>query len=165
MKKEIENYIRYTERDAGLANKKFDRCITVMAAKPSGRLNPQQAAALTKRLTTRMHKLAARHRAALSLPEPHHINELGEKDLYRRAPPVVFGIITMNTKVIFFSLDASITDGRQPNVLTQFDFSKLGADVWNGIAIALLCINARNATHEHIEELEDLKGEAMDIDA
>lgn len=168
MKKQIESYIHHTEVDAGYASKDFIPSVVVVTAPFTGRkiMTKAQGEATEERAIAQLRKLAARHRAALALPEPHHIDELGQPELYRRAPPVVFSIICSGTKVFFASLDAAITDDTVlPNVMTAFDFSQLGHDVWNGIAVALLCINVRNATFEFIEELKDLEVKDKDSDA
>lgn len=168
MKKEIESYIHHTAVDAGYANKDFIPSIIVLTAPFTNRkpLTLEQGAAVEARTTKQMHKLAARHRAALALPKPHHINELGEAEKYRRPPPVVFGIVCSETKVWFASLDSAITDETiAPNAMTAFNFAHVGADVWNGIAIALLCINVRNVTHDFIEELQDKEVVVIDEDA
>ncbi|TAQ91675.1 hypothetical protein B7494_g65 [Chlorociboria aeruginascens] len=146
--KEIENYIKWTENDGGYAKKRFIPVITVMAARPK-----QSLEQLSRAFEGQMKFLAARHREVLALP-PGHINELGEVQLYARRPPILYGIIVAQSKIIFFTLDSSNPDANTKHI-RHFDLQESNMGIWNGLSIAIILIVARNYIMSIKADLED----------
>lgn len=171
MKKEIDNYVRWSEKDAGYSTKKFIPLLATIAGNSKKDKNLSHA---TQTVIDRMNDLASQHRSALALPLPHRVNELGEMERYMRPPPVVFGVVSLGTVAVILSLDAASTDGREPKTITTFNFDDNLMDVWNGIAIAILVMTVRNSVLEQLGDLQNVEdiaeqikddGKEKDVDA
>lgn len=97
--------------------------------------------------------LAEKHRANLTLPDSR-INEAGETEVYIRHPPLLYGIIVAQTKAIFVTLDSSNSNAKLRHI-AHVDFKEEGHAVWNGLAVALVAVVARNYMMSIKDELED----------
>jgi hypothetical protein len=99
--------------------------------------------------------LARQHREHLAFPEtPKKFNEHGELRLYRRQPPLLYGIIVAQNIAIFVTLDSSNSEAKLRHI-THFDFKDEKVHVWSGFALAILCVIARNNMMAVKHEFED----------
>jgi hypothetical protein len=158
MAKEIENYIKWSEVDGGFSKLRFIPVLTVVAAR-----HKQTIASISKSITDQMEFLAEKHRENLTLTEPR-TNELGEVEMYSRHPPLLYGIIVAQTMTILVTLDASDPEASIRH-LAHFDFKDKDADVWNGVAVAIMVIVARNYLMSITDELEIDDESSSDPDA
>jgi hypothetical protein len=84
--------------------------------------------------------------------------------MFRRTPPVLFGVIITQHIIVFVSLDSANPEAKV-RTIAHFDFSNRDMDVWNGFAVAILAVTARNYIMSHIDELEVDDREESDPDA
>jgi len=148
MTREIKQFVKWSEWDGGYKRKRFIPVLTIVSAKPS-----QDSDSILKSLRDQMGFLARRHRENLALDEPR-VNEAGEVELYSTPPPILYGIILAQTMAIFSTLDSSNPDAKTKHI-AHFDFKQAGHSVWNGMAVAIIVIMARNYTMSMLETLED----------
>jgi hypothetical protein len=85
-------------------------------------------------------------------------------DPNERAPPLIYGIIIAQNKVIFMTHD-SADPKAGVKLLHHFDLSDKEEGAWNGIAIALLVVAARQYNMSIRDELEIDDDSTTDIDA
>jgi len=143
--REIKRYIQYTEKDGGYSKKRFLPVISVVRARPGEAID-----SITQAITSEMTFLAEKHRESLGF----HINGESELDANKRVPPLLYGMIVARTNVIFVTLDSANPDATIRH-MTHFDFAVKKMDVWNGFAISIMAICARNYTMATKDELED----------
>lgn len=157
--REIKSYMKWAERDGGYAKLRFIPVLTLVIAKPG-----QSTDAVSNELKSQMKFLAERHRNHLAVEE-EHINEVGELVMYSRPPPLLYGIVVMQTVAVFFTLN-SADPNADLRVLTHAPFEDKKMDVWNEFAIALTVIVARNYMMSIKDELEpDSEDSDLDPDA
>jgi hypothetical protein len=154
----LKAYIKWSEMDGGYFKKRFFPVLTIVTGKPN-----QPTEQISKAITDQMQLLAEQHRENLLLPEPQ-INELGEVEMYRRQPPLLYGIIVAQTIAIFVTLDSSNPDAKLRHI-AHFDFKESKMAVWNGFALAIICVVARNYIMSIRDELEDDDESSSDPDA
>ena len=154
----LKAYVKWTERDGGYAKKRFLPVLTIITGKPS-----QPTDRISKAITDQMQLSAKQHREYLLLPEPR-VNETGEIDPYRRQPPLLYGIIVAQTITIFVTLDSSKPEAKLRHI-AHFDFKDGKMSVWNGFALAIICVVARNYLMSIKDELEDDDESSSDPDA
>lgn len=157
IKKEIENYIKWSERDGGYASKRFIPLLCLIAGHPR-----QDLPTISKAITDQMEFLALKHRQALALPPPGRPSENGEVEMFSRPPPVVYGIIIAQCVTVFLTLDSG-KPGAKPKTIAHFDFSDKNMDVWNGFAVAILVCMVRNQLMASRDEME-METEETDSD-
>lgn len=155
--KAIKNYIKWSERDGGYFKKRFFPVLTIVTGKPN-----QPTERISKAITDQMQMLAKQHRDYLALTQPR-IDEVGEVELYRRQPPLLYGIIVAQSIAIFVTLDSSNPEAKIRHI-THFDFKDGKMAVWNGFALAIICVVARNYIMSIKDEFED-DDEEPDVDA
>lgn len=155
----IRQYIKWSESDGGYHNRRFLPVLVVVTARPK-----QQISSISKEITDQLRFLAKKHRDALALPGPEHVNELGEVKLYSRRPPILYGIIIAQSITIFVTLDSSNPDGKV-RTISHFDFKKPRMEVWNALAVAMIVIMARNYMMSIKDELEVDDDPVSDPDA
>lgn len=148
MTREIRQYIKWSEWDGGYKHLRFIPVLSLISARPN-----QDSDAILKSLRDQMGFLAEQHREHLLLPEPR-VNEHGETELYSRRPPILYGIIIAQTMAIFSTLDSSVS-GAQTKHIAHFDFKEAGHAVWNGMAVAIIIIMARNYLMSIRDTLEE----------
>jgi hypothetical protein len=158
MSKEIANYVKWSEMDAGVTKLRFVPVLTVVAAG-----HKEAISSISESITDKMECLAKKHREALKLAEPR-ANELGEVELYSRQPPLLYGIIIAQAMAIFVTLDSSNPEAKIRH-LAHFDFKEKNVNVWNGIALAIIVIVARNYLMSIKDELEANDEDSSDPDA
>lgn len=145
--KEVQNYIKWSEMDGGFDKLRFIPILTVVGARPN-----QPVSSITKSLTDQMEFLAKQHRGHLTLPQPR-TNELGGVELYSRRPPMLYGILVARTFTLFVTLDSANPEAKLRSI-AHFDFKEKDVDVWNGFALAIIVIVARNYMMSIKDELE-----------
>lgn len=156
--KALNDYIKWTERDGGYFKKKFIPVLAVVTGKPN-----QATDRISKSITDLMQYHAKQHRDLLVLTEPR-TNEIGEIEVYRRPPPLLYGVIVAQTIAIFVTLDSSNPDAKLRHI-AHFDFNEPKMDAWNGLALAIICVVARNYVMSIRDEFEDDDESSTDIDA
>ena len=156
--KALKDYVKWTEKDGGYFKKRFIPVLAVVTGKPHHATDR-----ISKAILDQMQFLAKNHREFLALPEPR-INELGEVELYRRQPPLLYGIIVAQTIAIFVTLDSSKPDATLRHI-AHFDFKEPKVHVWNGFALAIICVVARNSVMSMKDEFEDEDESESDPDA
>ncbi|KAH8678983.1 hypothetical protein BGZ60DRAFT_525715 [Tricladium varicosporioides] len=158
IEKQIKDYIKWSEQDGGYHKKRFIPVLTVVAAKPG-----QSTEFITKSMTNQMQFLAERHREYLGV----HINAdevIDSMDANKRAPPLLYGIIVAQHFAIFVTLDSADPKATLKSI-EHFDFTKKNMDVWNGFALAIMVIMARNYLMSIRDELETDDEPESDVDA
>jgi len=145
IEREIKKYISYTEKDGRFDRKRFLPVISVVKARPG-----QEIDSITKAITTEMAFLTEKHREALDF----RVDEASEPDANKRTPPVLYGMIVARTMVIFVTFDSANPNATLRHII-HFDFMDKKLDAWNGFAIAIMAICARNYTMTIKDELED----------
>ena len=158
MSKEIESYIKWSEMDGGLKKLRIVPVLTVVAA-----AHREAIGSISASITQKMENLAQKHRDALMLDEPR-TNEVGEIEIYSRQPPLLYGIIVAQSMAIFVTLDSANPQAKIRHV-AHFDFKDKDVNVWNGIALAIIVIVARNYLMSIKDELESGDTESSDPDA
>ncbi|KAG9246557.1 hypothetical protein BJ878DRAFT_275853 [Calycina marina] len=148
MFREVRQYARWSEKDGGFSKKRFIPILTIIPGKPAQDLN-----ALLKSLRDQMDFLAKSHRDHLQLDEPR-TNESGVTEYYSNPPPILYGMMLSGTLAIFETLDSS-KDNATSKHIAQFDFQQDGHQVWNGLAVAMFIIMARNYLMSMLDILED----------
>ncbi len=156
IKKEIENYIKWSERDGGYASKRFIPLLCLVAGYPN-----QSLPTISKAITDQMEFLALKHRQALALPPPGRLGENGELEMFSRQPPVVYGIIVAQCVTVFLTLDSGHPDAK-PKTIAHFDFSDKNMDVWNGFAVAVLVCTVRN---QLMASMGDMEAETKEVES
>jgi hypothetical protein len=159
IKKELENYIKWSEKDGGYNKKRFLPLIVIIKAHVRQSLDM-----ISKRMTDQLVFLAKRHRQALALPASSIATGMEDVKMFVRPPPVVYGVIISQYIVVFTSLDSS-KQGAKVKTIAHFDFSQVDMDVWNGFALAILVIMVRNKLMEWKDQMPDeSEGEEVDPD-
>ncbi|PBP23533.1 hypothetical protein BUE80_DR005504 [Diplocarpon rosae] len=158
IQKEIQNYIKWSEKDGGFFKRRFIPVHTIVCARSS-----QTAGSIGKAITSQMRFLGERHREQLAIPGGR-VNELGEVEMFSRNPPLLYGLIISQTKVI---LTTCVSDNPDAEVkhIELIDFTNRDMDVWNGFAIAFIIIAARNYVMSIKDELELDSTPESDVDA
>lgn len=157
--REIQKYIDWSEKDGGYNKHRFIPVLTIVTARPREAIE-----SISKKITDQMDFLAEKHRANLVLPE-QRTNEVGEVEIYSRQPPLLYGIIVAQTKTIFVTLDSSDPHAKLRHI-AHVDLREEGHAVWNGLAIAIVAVIARNYMMSIKDELEkDDEDTASDLDA
>lgn len=156
--KEIQKYIKWSEMDGGYTKMRFIPVLTVVAARSS-----QSAGSIGAAISSQMKFLGERHRENLAIPG-EHINELGEVEVYSKPPPLLYGLIVAQTKVVLVTSNSADPEGTVKH-LAHVDFKNKDMDVWNGFAIAFMVIAARNYIMSIKDELEIDRESSPDVDA
>ncbi|KAG0652580.1 hypothetical protein D0Z07_0440 [Hyphodiscus hymeniophilus] len=154
----LKAYIKWTERDGGYIKKRFLPVLTVVTGKPN-----QPTDRISKAITNQMQLAAKQHRDHLHLPEPF-TNEVGDVEIYRRQPPLLYGIIIAQSITIYVTLDSSKPEAKLRHI-AHFDFKEVKMAVWNGFALAIICCVARNYLMSIKDELEEDDESSSDPDA
>lgn len=156
--KALKDYTKWCEKDGDYFKRRSIPVLTVVTGKPK-----HSTERISKNITAQMQFLARKHREFLLLPEPR-TNELGEVELYRRPPPLLYGIIVAQTIAIFVTLDSSNPEAKLRHI-SHFDFKEPRVHVWHGIALAIICVVARNYTMSVKDEFEVDDESSSDPDA
>lgn len=164
LEKAVQSYVTWSEKDGGFRNLRHLPVLVVVAARRGEKID-----AISSSITSQLSFLAAQHRDFLRVP-PTGPSDAGgaaaaedEEETYRRPPPLLYGIIVAQTVTIFVTLDSAKPDSKIRH-LQHYDYKVTGQDVWNGIAVAMVVIVARDYI---MKAKEDFKEEdpASDEDA
>ncbi|KAK0119768.1 hypothetical protein ONS95_011202 [Cadophora gregata] len=142
--KEIQNYIKWAERDGGYQKKRFIPVHTVLAARSS-----QTAGFIGVALASQMKFLAEQHMVNLKISD----DDSGGVAKYSRSLPLLYGLVVAQTKVILVTHNSAEPDS-ESKVLATLDLTNKDMDVWNGFAIAFMIIASRNYIMSMKDELE-----------
>ena len=153
--REVNAYIKWSERDGGYDRLRFLPVLTVVAARPG-----QSISSISTSITNQLAFLAEQHRDLLRVPLTA---DQGELESFRRDPPLLYGIIIAQTMAIIVTLDSADHNAKIRH-LYHVNFKEKGLDVWNSIAIAQVVIVARNFTMSVKEEFDE-DDPPSDIDA
>jgi hypothetical protein len=123
----------------------------VVTAKP-GQSNER----VGENLISQLKFLARQHREYLAEPLSHD----SESPRFRRAPPLLYGVLIVQTLVVVFTYDSSLLN---PDLMKIVSFNFNGTDssqeVWDCIGIAAVVICARNYLMSVKDEFEIEKAE------
>ncbi|KAM0145085.1 hypothetical protein ACHAP3_000207 [Botrytis cinerea] len=148
MRQWIGKYVEWTERDGGYHRKKFIPVLCLV----EGRWRAP-AAETTKRLKDQMNFHAESWRRTLQRPPPV-VNEFGQTEIYFRRPPLIYGILYIQAKALFVTLDSSdpLAKIRDIHVCDFLDSSK---HFWHAISVAIVAKIAQKYMMSIIDTLED----------
>ncbi|KAI6247473.1 hypothetical protein HI914_04072 [Erysiphe necator] len=158
--REINNYIKWSERDGNFSKMKFLPVLTMVMARPN-----QTVDALSIEIDKQMRFLAEKYREQFAIPEAQimGIDKPRKEKLYVRNPPLLYGIIVARTNIIFVTLDSAKSDATVRH-LQDFDFQEQGTEAWIGFAISILVIAARNYMMSIKNDLKFADESDVDID-
>jgi len=144
MRREIESYIKWSERDGKLTTDQHIPVLAVATAKPG-----QSTQEVVDIVTEKLHALARRYRHKWRI---HNSVEAsgsedpageGKNDEYEHDLPTLYGMVISHTIVAFVSHNAAVPDTPVRSI-ALFDFGDDDHDVWNGFAVAILVVMVRN---------------------
>ena len=147
--KEIKNYMKWAETDGGYATRRFIPIWATVAARRG-----QDIATTAKTLNRQMAYLAEGQRDYLKIGGGTRVNDDGNVEMYRRHPPLIYGIIIAHARLIFVTLDSSNPKAEAKHI-ANFNMLERNMEVWNGFAIAILVVTIRNYMMTIIDELEE----------
>lgn len=134
IRRQFEAYYKWSIHDAGLTNVEHIPVLTITSAAPK-----ESIASLVSRATDRLLHMGREYRL-LWLDKEKSKNG---KENYTHAMPTLYGIAIKYTVVAFLTHD--VTKPHQAvRSLAVFDMQQKGQDVWNGLAVAILFVRARN---------------------
>ncbi|KAI9649672.1 hypothetical protein NHQ30_002253 [Ciborinia camelliae] len=148
MKIWIGKYVEWTERDGGYYKKKFIPVLCLV----KGRWRAS-AAETTKRLQDQMAFHAESWRRLLLRPSPI-VNELGETEIYFRRPPLIYGILYIQAKALFVTLDSSNPDAKIRDIHVC-DFLDSSKHFWHAVSVAIVAKIAQKYMMSILDTLED----------
>ncbi|KAF7860480.1 hypothetical protein EAF04_008605 [Stromatinia cepivora] len=148
MRQWIGKYVEWTERDGGYHKKKFIPVLCLV----EGRWHAP-AAETTKRLQDQMNFHAESWRRSLLRPSPI-VNEFGETEIYFRRPPLIYGILYIQAKALFVTLDSSDPHAKIRDIHIC-DFLDSSKHFWHAISVAIVAKIAQRYMMSIIDTLED----------
>jgi hypothetical protein len=163
LKRGLDAYIRWAERDGAYERKRY---VPVIATAAIQRGEGEQKSRL---ITAEMQFLAERYRELRVCVDEDGGGggDGGDGVCYSAPPPLVYGLLFMGLKGIVLTLDPALGAHVEPRVHSVYDWSGTGMDVWNGLAMAIVVVTARNAIVAQARrgELDDSEAEDVDVDA
>lgn len=144
----LQHYINWTARDGRYYKKRF---IPVIVVTPAWGIGTDR---IIHRIESQLSVLAKQHRDFLLLPEPHHVNEVGEVEMYRRQPPVLYGYLLKEGTCVIVTLNSALPAAKM-NHITTLDFKQRKMGMWDAMSLAIVAIMARNYMISIKDELED----------
>ncbi|RAL63999.1 hypothetical protein DID88_003187 [Monilinia fructigena] len=148
MKIWIRKYVDYTEKEGGYHKKKFTPVLCLV----QGRWKAS-AAETTKRLQDQMAFHAESWRRSLLRPSPI-VNALGEIEIYFRRPPIIYGILYIQAKALFVTLDSSNPEAKIRDIHVC-DFLDSSKHFWHAVSVAIVAKIAQKYMETFKDELED----------
>ncbi|KAA8571111.1 hypothetical protein EYC84_000460 [Monilinia fructicola] len=148
MKIWIRKYVDYTEKEGGYHKKKFIPVLCLV----QGRWKAS-AAETTKRLQDQMAFHAESWRRSLLRPSPI-LNALGETEIYFRRPPIIYGILYIQAKALFVTLDSSNPEAKIRDIHVC-DFLDSSKHFWHAVSVAIVAKIAQKYMETFKDELED----------
>ncbi len=148
MRREIESYIRWSERDAGLHREKHIPVLAVSTAQAG-----QSTQDVIDSVTAKLQHLAGRYREKWRIhpsvegsgENDHGDNETEKEkeDGFEHELPTLYGLVIAHTVVAVVTLNATRPD-RPVRSIALFDLGDDEQDVWNAFAIAIVVVLARH---------------------
>jgi len=146
MRREIESYIRWSERDAGLRRGKHIPVLAVSTAQAG-----QSTQDVIDSVTAKLQHLAGRYREKWRIhpsvegsgENDHGDKEKGKEDEFEHDLPTLYGLVIAHTIVAVVTLNATQPD-KPVRSIALFDLGDDEQDVWNAFAIAIVVVLARN---------------------
>ncbi|EEU40215.1 uncharacterized protein NECHADRAFT_90876 [Fusarium vanettenii 77-13-4] len=92
---------------------------------------------------------------SLSPPSPVE-PQTPPKYTYRRHPPVVYGLVILNTSVLLLTTDSSKGSDAYVSFQVQIDFQEENQSVWNALTIAIAVCLARDELRTRVGDFEEL---------
>lgn len=166
----IDQYIRWSIEDAGLDRLDYIPCLVVGARRHA----EKDVKAVYNRIEVKLRELAAQYRAHTNFQPSQSVPSIPKQDnkatfetsdispkpestsgaasstttspsthAFNPELPTLYGLIVVHTIVALVTLDTSM-DGKELRNIALIDYSKSDQDVWNGIAIAMVAVWARN---------------------
>ncbi|KAM0313139.1 hypothetical protein ACHAO8_005779 [Botrytis cinerea] len=148
MRQWIGKYVEWTERDGGYHRKKFIPVLCLV----EGRWRAP-AAETTKRLKDQMNFHAESWRRTLQRPSAV-VNEFGQTEIYFRRPPLIYGILYIQAKALFVTLDSSDPQAKIRDIHVC-DFLDSSKHFWHAISVAIVAKIAQKYMMSIIDTLED----------
>lgn len=148
MRQWIGKYVEWTEKDGGYYTKKFIPVLCLV----EGRWHAS-AAETTKRLQDQMNFHAESWRRSLLRQSPI-VNELGETEIYFRRPPLIYGILYIQAKALFVTLDSSDPQAKIRDIHVC-DFLDTSKHFWHAVSVAIVAKIAQKYMMSIIDTLED----------
>jgi hypothetical protein len=155
IKRQLQQYIKWSQIDGGYHNMKFLPVILLVAGKRHHSIER-----ITKNTKDQLNVLAQKHRDYLALQSQE---QLSSNEQFRRTPPIVHSITIAQWVTVFSSLDSS-KPGAPIKTVAHFEFSDRRNDIWNAFALAILIVTARNYTMQFVDEMEPDEQEESDVD-
>ncbi|RDL39949.1 uncharacterized protein BP5553_04289 [Venustampulla echinocandica] len=157
IEQEINRYIKWSERDGGFDKMRFLPVLSVVRARPK-----QSGDSISLDISTKMNFFAKKYRDYFGVSSDEGRDD--QNDASTRAPPLLYGIIVAKTLAIFVTLDSTDLNAKVRH-MQHFDFKDKDMDVWNGFALAIMIICARNYIMSLEGELEIDDTPVIDEDA
>ncbi|EPQ63773.1 Bgt-5426 [Blumeria graminis f. sp. tritici] len=139
--REINRYVKWSQKDGGYAKMYHLPVLAIVSTKRTHSIDSISTAS-----DGQLKLLAEAHRKDLTTS---HVAD----NLYRRSPPLIYGIVIDQTSVTLVTLDSSKPDAIL-KLIQKFDFREKKNDVWIGLAIAVVVIMARNYVMSIKDELK-----------
>jgi len=154
MTRELQSYIKWTEKDAGYHNCRFLPVIVIVTATP-GKPTSQTSTILHNRMAF----LAEQHRDLVANPLTGAPDEV---QTYRRQPPLLYGVILVKTNAVLVTFDSADPNATVKH-LTTLKFEDDGQGVWSGFGLAFMAICARDYQLTIMDEFEQKELEDPDL--
>ncbi|QSZ34228.1 hypothetical protein DSL72_005818 [Monilinia vaccinii-corymbosi] len=144
----IGKYVEWTEKIGGYHKKKFIPVLCLVKGR-------WQASAVetSKRLQDQMAFHAGSWRRSLLRPFPI-VNESGETEIYFRRPPIIYGILYIQAKALFVTLDSSNPYAKIRDIHVC-DFLDTSKHFWHAISVAIVANIAQKYMVSIKDGLED----------
>ncbi|SZF03479.1 unnamed protein product [Blumeria hordei] len=149
--REIKSYVRWSQKDGGYAKMYHLPVLAIISAKKPHSIDSTSTAS-----DGQMKLLAESHRKDLTTSDV-------ADNLYRRSPPLIYGIAIAQTSVTLVTLDSANPDATL-KLIQEFDFREKKNDVWIGLAIAVVIVMARNYVMSIKDELKFSEEPEADCD-
>jgi hypothetical protein len=147
--REIQNYVKWSEVDGGYSRLRFIPMLAMVATRRGQDIEASAAV-----LKDQMAFLAQSQREQLTINDGAHVNDDGNVEMYTRPPPIIYGIIIAQGRLIFVTLYSSNPEAEVKHI-GSFNLLERNQEVWNGFAVAILVITVRNYMMTIVDELEE----------
>ncbi|KAI9761014.1 MAG: hypothetical protein M4579_001277 [Chaenotheca gracillima] len=187
IKRELEAYIKWSERDIGFTKKPYIPLIAFATPKDKGTgRNGKATAELEAQIRRKIKVLASRYRQDFSvqksvesqspgdtsehLPSKHATASLRSTtpvmNEFAHQPPTLYGMLILHTVVAIATFNSANLESPLRTVAI-LDLGKFGQDVWNGLAIGAAVICARDwlCRSEALRDMKDISEDSDDPDA
>ena len=134
IRRQFEAYHKWSMHDAGLTDIEHIPVLAITSAAPQ-----ETVSSMVSRATDQLLHMGREYRRLWT----DKTKSANGKEHYNHAMPTLYGIAIKYTVVAFLTHD--VTKPHQAvRSLAVFDMQQKGQDVWNGLAVAILFVRARN---------------------